>query len=281
MKYRLLLLVIFANYLSNNFCFAQNNTRIPSEKPKLIIGIVVSQMRYDYIYRYWDKYEENGFKKLITRGTYCKNTSFNYLLSQKGVGHSTIATGALPASHGIVSKEWYLSLQDKIVQNIEDEKHYTIGGGYESGRYSPKNLMCTTYPDELRLSNNLKSKVFGISLDAAPAILSSGHTANGVYWFDTKTGNWITSTYYADSLPSWVSDFNSKKFHDTYLGREWNTLLPINSYTESLPDDNRYETGINGQIIFPYNLFELTKVKKNNTDYDILRSTPFGNSFVK
>ena len=281
MKYRLLSFVIFANYLSNNFCFAQNNTRIPSEKPKLIIGIVISQMRYDYIYRYWDKYEENGFKKLITRGTFCKNASFNYLLSQEGVGHSTIATGTLPANHGIVSKELYRNLQDKIVQSIEDEKHNTVGGNYEAGKYSPKNLMCTTYPDELRLSNNLKSKVFGISLNAAPAILSSGHTANMAYWFDAESGNWVTSTYYADSLPSWVNDFNDKRFPDTYLEREWNTLLPPDEYTESLPDENKYETGFKGRKIFPYNLSELANTKKRRTDYSILKSTPFGNSFVK
>ena len=280
MKSRPLCIVIFL-FLINYVCIPQDNTRIPSENPRLIIGIIVSQMRSDFIYRFWDKYEENGFKKLITRGTYCKNASFNYLLSQEGVGHATIATGALPASHGIVSKEWYLSLQDKIVQNIEDEKYNTVGGSYESGKCSPENLMCTTFSDELRLSNNLKSKVFGISLDPAPAILSSGHTANGVYWFDEKSGNWVTSTYYADSLPSWVRDFNSRKFQDVYLEREWNTLLPVKNYTESLPDNNKYEKGIKGQTVFPYNLYELANVKKRKTDYNVLKSTPFGNSFVK
>ncbi len=281
MKCRLLPIVIVANLLSSTLCFAQNNTRIPSEKPRLIIGIVISQMRYDYIYRYWNKFEENGFKKLITRGTFCKNTSFNYLLSQEGVGHSTIATGTLPANHGIVSKEWYLNLQDKIEQNIEDDKYNTIGCSNEAGKYSPKNLLCTTYSDELRLSNNLESKVFGISLDAAPAILSSGHTANMAYWLDTKSGNWVTSTYYADSLPSWVNDFNNKRFPDTYLEREWNTLLPLYEYTESLPDDNKYETGIKGRTIFPYNLPKLVNTKNRQTDYNILKSTPFGNSLVK
>jgi predicted AlkP superfamily pyrophosphatase or phosphodiesterase len=280
MKFRLLCIVL-SLFSINHVCIPQDNTRIPSENPRLIIGIIVSQMRSDYIYRFWDKYEENGFKKLITRGTYCKNASFNYLLSQEGVGHATISTGALPASHGIVAKEWYLSLQDKIVQSVEDEKYNTTGGSYESGKYSPENLMCTTFSDELRLSNNMKSKVFGISLNPAPAILSSGHTANGVYWFDEKTGNWVTSTYYADSLPSWVKDFNSRKFQDIYLEREWNTVLPANSYTESLPDNNKYEKGIKGQIVFPYNLYELANVKKRKPDYNILKSTPFGNSFVK
>ncbi len=281
MKWSFFLSAIVTNLLTGTLCFPQDNARIPSEKPKLIVGIVISQMRYDYIYRFWNKFEDNGFKKLVTRGTFCKNTSFNYLLSQEGVGHSTIATGTLPANHGIVAKEWYLNLQDKIEQNVEDEKYNTIGGSFEAGRYSPNNLLCTTYSDELRLSNNLKSRVFGISLDAAPAILSTGHTANMAYWLDTKSGNWVTSTYYADSLPSWVNDFNEKKFPDTYLSREWNTLLPVNEYTESLPDNNKYETGIKGRIIFPYNLPELANTKKRQKEYDILKSTPFGNSLVK
>ena len=281
MKYLLLLTIIITDSLISFSCFAQNSTKIPPEKPKLIIGIVISQMRYDYIYRYWDKFEEKGIKKLITRGTLCKNSSFNYLFSQEGVGHSSIATGTVPANHGIVSKEWYLNLKDKILQNIEDEKQETIGGSNEAGKYSPKSLLSTTYSDELRLSNNFKTKVFSISMEAAPAILSGGHTANGAYWFDRESGNWITSTYYADSLPLWVNDFNEKRFPDTYLEREWNTLLPIDEYSESLPDDNNYETGIEGRKTFPYSLPELNKTKKRKKNYNILRLTPFGNTLIK
>lgn len=281
MKYLLLLAVTIADLFINVTCFGQDRTIIPSEKPRLIIGIVISQMRHDYIYRYWDKFEENGFKKLITRGTSCKNTSFNYLFSQEGVGQSTIATGTVPANHGIVSKEWYLNLEDRIVSNIDDEKQNTVGGSYEAGRFSPKHLMSTTYSDELRLSNNFKSKVFGISLEAAPAILSGGHTANGAYWFDKESGNWITSTYYTDSLPSWVNEFNEKKLPDTYLEREWHTLYPVEKYIESLPDDNKYETGIKGQITFPYSLPELNKTKNRRKDYTILGTTPFGNTYIK
>ncbi len=261
--------------------FAQNGKKIPSEKPKLIVGIIVSQIRSDYLYRFWDKLDEKGIKKLVNRGTFCKNTSFNYLLSQEGVGHASIVTGTTPANHGIVGKNWYLYLQDKVVGNTEDKNQKSVGGSYESGMQSPKNLMTTTLSDEIRLSNNFKSKVISVSFNPSPAVLSGGHTANAAYWFDEVSGNFVTSSFYMDSLPTWVNNFNSKKLPDIYLEKEWNTLHPISHYSESLPDDNKYETGIKGNNTFPYNLMELSKSTKKKKNYEILAKTPFGNSLTK
>lgn len=261
--------------------FNQEIKKIPSEKPKLIVGIVVSQMRYDYIQRYWDKLDEQGIKLLVNRGTSCGNACFNYLFSQQGVGHASIATGTTPADHGIVGREWYLYLQDKVELSTDDQQHKAVGGDVDNGRYSPKNLMSTTFSDELRLSNNFHSKVFAISADPAPGIFSAGHTANGVYWFDKRTGNWITSTYYTDSLPVWVVDFNKKRFPDIYLRETWNTLLPLEQYTESLPDKNKYETGFNQQVTFPYLLEDISEIRKNKLDYGLLDQVPFGNNFTK
>ena len=261
--------------------YAQERTKIPTEQPKLIVGLIVSQMRFDYLYRYWDKLDDKGIKRMIERGTYCKNTSFNYLFSQEGVGHATIVTGATPSDHGIVGREWYLNLQDKTVRNTEDNSQNTVGGSYDAGKNSPLNLMSTTFTDELRLSNNFKSKVISVSLDASPAILSGGHTANGAFWFDPLSGNFITSSYYRDSLPEWMNQFNSKNLPGLYMEKEWNTLLPINEYIESLPDDNRYEEGFNGLVTFPYNLQLLSNSSKKTQDYGILAKTPFGNSLLK
>ncbi|MBN2213818.1 MAG: alkaline phosphatase family protein [Bacteroidales bacterium] len=263
------------------YSYSQEVTRIPTEQPKLIIGMVISQMRFDYIYRYWDKLGENGIRKMIERGTFCSNTSFNYLFSQEGVGHATIMTGATPSGHGIVAKEWYLNLQDITVGNTEDNNQKTIGGSYEAGRNSPLNLMSTTFTDELRLSNNFRSKVISVSLDANPAVLSGGHTASSAYWFDPVTGNFITSSYYTDSLPQWVDSFNVKKLPDIYLDQEWNTILPLNQYTESMPDNNKYEEGFKGQVAFPYNLRMLSASTKKKNDYGIIVKTPFGNSLLK
>lgn len=261
--------------------FTQGRKKIPSEKPKLIVGIVISQMRADYIHRYWNKFGDDGFKKLISGGTYCQNNRFNYLFSQEGVGQATIATGTNPSDHGIVSQEWYVSLLDKIVSSTEDPDVNTVGAGYDAGKRSPSQLMSTTYSDELRLSDNFKSKVFSVSLTPQGSVFSGGHTANAAYWFDAFSGNWITSSYYMDSLPVWVNDFNAKKLPDIYMEKEWNTLLPINQYTESLPDNNKYEKGINGKIIFPYDLISLSKSTRKEKNYGILKSMPYGNDLVK
>jgi len=272
-------LILF--FSSTSLIYSQDTKKIPPEKPKIIVGIVVSQMRYDYIQRFWDKFGDNGIKLLIDRGTVCKNASFNYLFSQQGVGHASLSTGTTPADHGIVGKEWYLNLQDKIEQSAEDQLHKAVGGNVENGHLSPKNLMVSTFADELRLSNNFQSKVFSVSLDPAPGIFSAGHTANGAYWFDDLTGNWITSTYYADSLPGWVDDFNNKRFPDIYVKEIWEPLLPLVNYTESLPDNNKYETGFSGKVTFPYELEKISALKKNKYDFGLLDRTPFGNTYTK
>jgi predicted AlkP superfamily pyrophosphatase or phosphodiesterase len=273
--------LITASLLCSFSLHAQELKKIPPEKPRIIVGIVVSQLRYDYIQRFWDKLDENGIKLLVNRGTICRNTSFNYLFSQHGVGHASIATGTIPADHGIVGREWYLYLQDRIEQSTEDPLQKAVGGDVDNGRYSPRNLMSTTFSDELKLSNNFRSKVYSISLDPAPGIFVAGHTANAAFWFDKRTGNWITSTYYADSLPAWVNEFNAKRFPDIYLNEVWNTLLPIEQYTESLPDINQYETGFKGQVSFPYLLAELSEIKRNKLDYGMLDKIPLGHTYTK
>ncbi|KPK86411.1 MAG: hypothetical protein AMS27_05065 [Bacteroides sp. SM23_62_1] len=279
-KAQIILILISGAILSSN-SFAQNHTRIPPEKPTLIIGIVIDQMRYDYIYRFWDKYSAGGIKSMVQGGTFCKNASYNYLINETAVGHATISTGALPSHHGIISNNWYVSLQDKTVYCVEDDRVNTIGGGYEAGRYSPRKLLASTLGDELKLANNFRSKVLGIALDNPAAILSAGHTADYAFWFDTESGNWITSSYYVDSLPAWVVEFNEKKLADTYLGRIWEPLLPITDYTESFPDTNQYETGLNGRSVFPYDLKKISTPRRNETDYSIIKYTPFGNVLTK
>jgi predicted AlkP superfamily pyrophosphatase or phosphodiesterase len=267
--------------LLSTFISAQETAIIPSEKPKLIIGIEISQFRYDFIPRYWDKFGEDGFKKLINRGSYCENTSYNYLFSDIGVGSATIATGTNPAMHGIVAGSWYNNLRDEIVNYVYDSKVNTIGGEYEAGQYSPHNLMTTTWADEVKIADNFKSKVISVCLDPAPAIFSSGHTADAAYWFDSKNGTWISSTFYLDSLPQWVVDFNDKDFANTYLENEWTTLLPMSDYTASLLDNNDYEKGMFGHKVFPYVIKDLSKKFSRKEKYEVLRYTPFGNNLTK
>ncbi len=243
--------------------------------------MVVDQMRYDFIHRYWDKFGEDGIKKLVGSGTFCKNASYNYLINETAVGHATLATGAMPSHHGIISNKWYNSLRDKTIYCVEDEKMITVGGSYESGQFSPDNLLATTIGDEIHLSTNFRSKIIGVALDNSSAILSAGHTADMAFWYDDETGNFISSSYYMDSLPVWVRDFNEKKFPESYLTRSWETLMPLSSYIESGSDTSIFEEGLDGRSVFPYDLEKISAMKRKKRDYGVLKYTPFGNVLTR
>lgn len=226
----LLTLALFIG-LSNSL-YPQQRMSIPSERPKLIVEIIVSQMRYDYIHRYWDKFGDDGFKLLVNEGAFCKNARYNYLLTQSYPGITTIATGSNPMSHGIISNKWYSKSNGIQVDAVADEKMNTIGGSFFSGKFSPKNIVTSTFGDELNLYDPL-SKVVGVSLDAGSAILSTGHNPTGSYWFDAEKGNWVTSSFFMSELPAWADTFNTKKFAKLYAEREWSASKPINSYDEA------------------------------------------------
>lgn len=277
MKCLLLWLLVIWTFNS----FSQKSKNIPPDKPKLIIGIVVDQMRFDYLSRFYDKFEQNGFKRLMNEGTFCKYAYLNYIFTQTGPGHATIFTGTTPSNHGIVSNDWYIPLKKQKVYCVEDQKQTTVGSNSNNGKASPLYLMTPTFGDQLRLHYLQKSKVISISLKDRAAILPGGKNPNAAYWFDDATGKMITSSYYLKSLPAWVEEFNNKKLSDLYLSRLWLPLLPINEYTESLRDSNKYELGFGkNQIVFPYDLSYISKKDKNDKDYGILKSTPFGNTLL-
>jgi predicted AlkP superfamily pyrophosphatase or phosphodiesterase len=257
------------------------DARIPSEKPRLIVGIVIDQVRADYIYRFWDQLSKDGFRRLLNEGTTCTDASFSYMFAQTGVGHATISTGTSPSYHGIVSDQWYTRVQNRITTSTGDSKAKTIEGSYSEGQASPVHLLTTTIGDEIRLASNAHSRVYSVSLDASSAILSVGHTANAAYWYDNEQGNWITSSYYMNELPKWIRDFNQKKLPETYLERMWEPLYPMSDYQVALPDHNPYETGIKGQFVFPYNLETLSKPSRGKREFSLLKSTPWGNTFTK
>jgi predicted AlkP superfamily pyrophosphatase or phosphodiesterase len=277
MKWIFLLVLIICTASS----FSQKSKNIPPEKPKLIIGIVVDQMRFDYLTRFYDKYDQNGFKRLMNEGTICRYAYLNYIFTQTGPGHATIFTGTTPSNHGIVSNEWYIPLKKQKIYCVDDSKQSTVGSNSNNGKVSPQYLMTSTFGDQLRLHTLQKSKVISISLKDRAAILPGGKNPTAAYWYDDATGNMITSSYYMKSLPTWVEEFNNKKLYDLYLSRLWSPLLPINEYTESLRDSNKYELGFGkNQIVFPYDLSFISKKDKNDKDYGVLKSTPFGNTLL-
>lgn len=249
-------------------------------KPKLVVGIVIDQMRYDYIYRYWDKYGNDGFKRLVNEGFFCRNTNFNYVPTYTGPGHASVYTGTTPAVHGIIANDWYDKVKGKNIYCVQDDNVNGVGTNAPEGKRSPVNMLTTTITDELRISSTMKSKVIGIALKDRSAILPAGHTANAAYWYDGSVGGFITSTYYMKELPVWVQAFNKQELAEKYMSQPWNTILPIDQYTESVPDDNNYEFIAKGETrpVFPHNLPDLMKA---NGGLNMIRSTPFGNSLTK
>jgi hypothetical protein len=201
--------------------------RIPPGKPKLVVGITVSGMRYDYLTAYWDKFGDDGFRRMAGMGTYCKNAQYDYLITESAVGHASIATGARPDAHGIVADYWYERNSNRIRHCVEDNNVRGLMGSDENGHTSPTGMMSRTLTDELRIVSQFRSKVIGVSIDPKAAVLQSGHTANSAYWFDPEHGTWTTSSYYLDSLPDWVEDFNRKNYKDIYREKLWETFLPI------------------------------------------------------
>jgi predicted AlkP superfamily pyrophosphatase or phosphodiesterase len=242
-------------------------------KPKLVVGIVVDQMRYDFLYRYESKYGSAGLKRLRDEGFNCKNNQYHYASTVTGPGHCHIFSGSAPAVSGIVGNEWFNRYDNRSVYVVEDSTATTVGegGSATAGKMSPKNMLVTTITDQLRLSNEYQSKVVGIAFKDRGSILPAGHTGTA-YWFDTKNGLWISSSYYMKQLPTWVTNFNAQKFPQKYTEQTWNTLLPIDQYTESDKDDQPYETAISGEpkAVFPH------KVTLGS-----LAQTPFGNTLTK
>jgi predicted AlkP superfamily pyrophosphatase or phosphodiesterase len=256
---------------------------IPPEKPKMVIGIVVEQLRYDQLEKYRDRFGENGIRRLLNEGTYFKNTSYNYVLTQSAPGHATIATGTEPSFNGITSDSWYMPLRNEMIYCTQDNTVNPVGGSFEAGLHSPVNLLASTFSDELEMATNGKAKVFSIGLRESSAILSAGHSGTGVYWYDNITGTWMSSTWYMDSLAAWVNDFNALRLTDSYLNNPWTLLKSVSNYSDCLPDSNSFEAGFNGISYFPYDLKKMSTKGLISTkrDYSLLRETPFGNSFTK
>lgn len=256
---------------------AANATKIA--RPKLVVGIVVDQMRYDYLYRYYDQYTEGGFKRMMNEGFNCRNNHYSYALTVTAAGHASIYTGSIPAVNGIVGNEWYDVAAGQQVYCVEDSTVSTVGSNNKGvGKMSPRNLLTSTVTDQLRIATNFRSKTISVSIKDRGSILPGGHTANGSYWFDSNTGNWVTSTFYMNDLPQWVKDYNGKKMPSVYLQKGWQLLLPADQYTQSTADDQPWEGKLPGaqKPVFPYELAGLA-----GDAFGVVTQTPWGNTITK
>lgn len=255
---------------------AQQSNTVAIERPKLVVGIVVDQMRWDYLYRYQKRYTDGGFKRLLSEGFSCDNTMIPYVPSVTAIGHTCIYTGSVPSIHGIAGNNFVK--EGKKVYCTDDDSVKPVGTTSKAALMSPRNLWVSTIGDEMKIASNGRAKVVGVALKDRASILPAGHNPNGAFWFDDQTGCFITSSYYMDRLPKWVEAFNGKRLPEQYLSQKWNTLYPKNTYTESTTDENEYENGIREGVkaTLPLNLPELYK----KYGYGIIRNTPFGNSLT-
>lgn len=279
MKNIVLVLLVFMLSFS---CIAQKSNQTindNNERPKLVVGIVVDQMRYDYLTRFYAKFGNGGFKRMMREGYNCKNNHFNYIPTYTGPGHTSIYTGTTPKYHGIIGNNWYDKVTKESVYCAGDSTAQSVGTESKAGEMSPHRMLTTTFPDENRLFTQMRGKTIGISLKDRGAILPAGHTANAAYWFHgAKEGHWISSTFYMNELPNWVKAFNASKSVASYF-KVWDTFSDINTYVESGTDLNDFEKGFKGKesATFPY---DLNALKDKNGTFDILKTTPYGNSIL-
>lgn len=248
--------------------------KIAPEKPKLIVGILVENFRPEYLQNYQQNLSKNGLLKLFQEGSSGVHLQYNYLIKQSLPAYASLLTGVNPGTHGIVANQWYDKRKDELVDACLDESYRAVGNTVYSGHLSPKNLLRPTVFDLLKQANGGKSKVISISPDMNPAVIMGGFSANQAYFLDDKKGNWVSTSYYDTVLPSWVNQFNDKRLADLYLTREWTKLLDKSNYPDEF-DQNKYETGIQGRVNFPYQLEKLGAKEPR-----LLFKTPFGTNLT-
>lgn len=248
------------------------------KRPKLVVGIVVDQMRFDYLYKYYSFYGNGGFKRLIEEGSNFTFAHYNYEATKTAPGHASIYTGTTPFYHGIIGNDWYDKQSKKSVNAVVDQKYKSVGSNDKEGECSPNRLLATTITDQIKLAFGGKSKVISVSLKNRGAALPGGHMADGVYWYNHNNGDFITSTYYMNKLPQWVLDFNKQKLSSKYIETGWHLTLPKDKYAISGPDETKNEEDVfsEGKTSFPHTF----KNVKPEDKYSLVSTTPFGNDIV-
>lgn len=268
MMLRILLLLIF--FISN--LFSQK-----LEQPKLVVGVVVDQMRFDDLYRYYNYFGENGFKELLKSGANFTYAHFNYEPTTTAPGHASIYTGSLPHYHGIIANDFFDKTKKKFVNAVGDENYNSIGSDDEVGKCSPKRLLASTITDQIKLFNNLQSKVIAISIKDRGAILPGGQLADAAYWYNYKTGNFISSSYYMNSLPEWLVKFNEKKLPENYMKNGWKLLISENYYKSNSDFSGENKPKIfKEETKFPYDFKDLSEKEINNA----FQFTPYANQII-
>lgn len=244
-----------------------------ADEPKLVVAILVDQLRSDYLDRFRDQFTDGGFRLLLDQGAFMSFAHYDYSPTVTGPGHATFLGGTPPAVHGIISNDWFDKRTGKSLNCVADASVQGVGGAAGEGQRSPRNFIGSNFADEMRLRYH--SKVVGISLKDRGAILPAGKKPVGAYWFDSASGNFITSTYYRAELPEWVRAFNDRKLPASFIGKVWERLLDPALY--QWPDDAVGE-GLMPREKTP--TFDHTVHPSPTEGFETIVPTPFGNQLL-
>ncbi len=249
------------------------------DPPRLVVGIVVDQMRTDYIHRFWGNFGEGGFRRMVNEGVFLRNAHFPYMPTVTGPGHASVYTGTTPAHHGITGNELMDRSSGRVLYCAEDPASTVVGGGGGAAR-SPVNLLATTIADELERRTAGRSITVGMSIKDRGAILPVGRTGDAAYWFTGGAeGAFVTSRWYRDSLPDWLNTFNARRTAAALLKGTWDLLLPRERYQQVLPDDNPYEIPLSGAATATLPL-DLAALSGNGSNTGLVAYTPGGNTLL-
>jgi arylsulfatase A-like enzyme len=255
-----------------------------NKRPRLVVLIVVDQFRYDYLTRFGDLFTSRGIGRLMREGASWADANYDHVPTYTAPGHATLMTGAWPSETGIVGNDWFDRESEKKVSSVTDDTTMMLGGRPDQKGKSPRRLLCSTVGDELRLADNDRSKVIGISGKDRSAILPAGRHANAAYWFSTDNGNMVSSTYYFNELPRWVASFNSSRLVDKWFGASWNRLLPSeDEYLKRAGKDNvpweNLDKSSNDTNTFPHVVTGGAK-SASKAFYGALQYSPFSNDLL-
>ncbi|HEY0761218.1 MAG TPA: alkaline phosphatase family protein [Pyrinomonadaceae bacterium] len=253
------------------------------KRPKLVLLIVVDQFRYDYLERFGDLFGPDGFRRLLRDGASWTQSNYDHMPTYTAPGHGTMMTGAYPAESGIIGNEWLDRASGKRITSVTDESVKLLGGLPGDPASSPSRLMASTVGDELRLVTNDRAKVIGISVKDRSAILPAGRHANAAYWFSWTSGTMVSSTYYFNQLPAWVTAFNAAKPADKYFGAKWERLLPESEYIKRAGLDNpsweNVPSSWNDTNSFPHTITG-GATSPNRSFYTALDYSPYTNDIL-
>lgn len=250
-------------------------------KPRLVLLIAVDQFRYDYLERFGDLFAENGIGRLMREGASWADANYDHVPTETAPGHATMLTGAWPSETGIIANDWYDRAEAKRVNNVGDDSVRALGGGDKEVASSPRNLLCSTLGDELKLATNNRSRVVGVSLKNRAAILPAGRMADAAYWFSAQTGEFVSSSYYFERLPEWVARFNALRRVDSFFGMKWDRMLPAAEYERRAGrDDAPWERG-DGKSAYTFpHVVDGGLPRPGPAYFDALTYSPFANDLL-